>query len=82
MVTCIVQQGTMSDSESDGRVPVVIDAGSITCRAGLADDDTPQVTFPCIVGRSKVYKIKQIPNWQNVCRFGRHLDSDTGLYEF
>lgn len=33
---------------------VVIDAGSGSCKAGFAGSDVPKITFPSIVGRSKI----------------------------
>lgn len=45
----------MSDEEEEyesGR-PIVIDNGSGRMKAGFADDETPRVVFPSIVGRPK-----------------------------
>lgn len=39
---------------TDFTLPVVIDIDSIgRCRAGIAGDNAPSVTFPCVVGRPK-----------------------------
>jgi actin-related protein len=51
-------RGTPSDSEAGRRfasldLPVIIDNGSGTMRAGFAGDAAPQATFPSVVGRPR-----------------------------
>ena len=40
--------------------PIVLDAGSDTCRAGFAGDDVPSVCFPLVIGKSKIPHIMDL----------------------
>ena len=40
-----------SPSMDDGAVPLVVDNGSYTLKAGFAGDDAPRTVFPTVVGR-------------------------------
>ena len=39
------------------KVPVVIDNGSGSCKAGLSGEDAPRIEFPSIVGKPKMPSI-------------------------
>ena len=39
----------------DDVAAVVVDNGTVTCRAGFVGDDAPRVVFPSIVGRPRHY---------------------------
>ena len=42
---------------SNSQIPVVIDKGSSTCKAGLADQQAPETAFPACIGRPFHYTI-------------------------
>ena len=39
------------------KVPVVIDNGSGSCKAGLSGEDAPRIEFPSVVGKPKMPSI-------------------------
>ncbi|XP_062605147.1 actin-3-like [Saccostrea cucullata] len=47
---------------SQDRAALVIDNGSLLCKAGFAGDDAPRVVFPAFVGRPKHQFQSMIPN--------------------
>ncbi|KAJ5079958.1 actin-42a [Anaeramoeba ignava] len=59
----------------DEIVPVVIQNGSNTIKAGFAGDDTPNVVFPSIIGKPR----NSIEKTEKECYFGEEAKSKRGI---